>query len=73
MINDKNEIKLWNDNVILNLYSKNNFHQPIQNTRRGRSYTSTNLEDESIMTILGINNKINEKSPVRINLNKYNK
>ena len=73
LINDKNEIKLLNDNVILNLYSKNNFHQPIQNRRRGRSYTSTNLEDESIMTILGINNKINEKSPVRINLNKYNK
>jgi hypothetical protein len=73
LINDKNEIKLLNDNVILNLYSKNNFHQPIQNRRKGRSYTSTNLEDESIMTILGINNKINEKSPVRINLNKYNK
>ena len=73
LINDKNDIKLLNDNVILNLYSKNNFHQPIQNRRRGRSYTSTNLEDESIMTILGINNKINEKSPVRINLNKYNK
>ena len=65
LINIKNEIKLLNDNVILNLYSKNNIHLPIQNRRRGRSYTSTNFEDDLILPTLDTNNKINEKSPLK--------